>query len=93
MQIESIRHKALRRFAETGDARGLIEPTRIANMLLFIEAAASVEELAIPPNFGFHPLTGDRGGTFAITVTRNWRMTFQLVDETTITVLDLEDYH
>jgi proteic killer suppression protein len=52
-----------------------------------------VDELAVPPNFGFHPLTGDREGYFAMTVTRNWRLTFTLIDELTVADLDLEDYH
>lgn len=93
MEIENITHKALRRFAETGNAKGVIEPIRVANMLLFIEGAAGLAELAAPPNFGFHPLTGDRAGTYAMTVTRNWRMTFRIIDDATIADLDLEDYH
>lgn len=93
MQIESINHKALRKFAETGKAKGVIEPERVRNMLAFIDAAATVEELATPPNFGFHELKGDRKGTYALTVTRNWRMTFTQVDDATIANLSLEDYH
>lgn len=65
----------------------------MANMIQFILDSGSFDELAAPPNFGFHPLTGNRAGVFAMTVTRNWRMTFIKVDETTIAVLDLEDYH
>lgn len=93
MEIESITHKALRRMAETGNTKGVIEPNRVRNMLLFINGASDFAELATPPNFGFHPLTGDRAGTYAMTVTKNWRMTFTKVDETTIAGLDLEDYH
>lgn len=93
MEIESIRDKALRNFAETGNAKGVIEPGRVRNMLAFIDAAGSFDELAVPPNFGFHALTGNRTGVFAMTVTRNWRMTFVKIDERTIADLDLEDYH
>ncbi|HSG34023.1 MAG TPA: type II toxin-antitoxin system RelE/ParE family toxin [Sphingomonadaceae bacterium] len=93
MEIESIRHKALRRFAEAGNAKGVIEPQRVADMLHLLRFAAGFDDLNIPPNFGFHPLTGDRKGTFAMTVTRNWRLTFTKVDERTIADLDLEDYH
>jgi len=56
-------------------------------------AAESREELAVPPNYGFHPLTGDRAGSFAMTVARNWRMTFTLDDNDAVVDLDLEDYH
>lgn len=93
MEIESVRHKKLRKFLETGNAKGVIEPERIADMIAFIDAAESLDELAVPPNFGFHPLKGDRKGTFAMTVTRNWRLTFTQIDDATIGDLDLEDYH
>jgi proteic killer suppression protein len=93
MEIGSIRHKALHRFAESGSAKGVMEPGRIRNMLLLIADAQDFEELSIPPNFGFHELTGDRKGTYAMTVTKNWRMTFTKVDDETIADLDLEDYH
>lgn len=93
MDIESVRHKALRKFLETGIAKGVIEPGRIADMIAFIDAAERFEELSIPPNFGFHALTGNRKGGFAMTVTRNWRLTFTKLDDGTIADLDLEDYH
>lgn len=93
MEIDSIRHKALRRFVETGKPKGVIEPARVARMIEFLDLAQSFEELLDPPNFGFHALSGDREGTFALTVTRNWRLTFTKVDEHTLADLDLEDYH
>lgn len=93
MEIESIRHKALRRLFLENRAKGLIEPARLVRILQYIVDARSFDEFFEPPNFGFHPLTGDRAGRFAITVTRNWRLTFTKVDEHTIADLDLEDYH
>lgn len=93
MEIGSIRHKALRRLFLEGRTTGMVEPQRLRDMLTFIRLAANFERLAEPPNYGFHPLTGDRKGTYAMTVTRNWRLTFIKVDEQTIADLDLEDYH
>ncbi|QSR15620.1 type II toxin-antitoxin system RelE/ParE family toxin [Novosphingobium sp. KA1] len=93
MEIESITHKALCKMFTTGMTKGVIEHRRVINMLQYIVDAGSFDELAIPPNFGFHPLTGERAGTFAMTVTKNWRLTFTKVDETTIADLNLEDYH
>lgn len=93
MEIESIRHKALRRFAQTGNAKGLIEPQRLARMLAYISLVAGFEEFTVPPNYGFHALSGDRKGTFAMTVTRNWRLTFTRIDDQIVADLDLEDYH
>lgn len=93
VEIESISHKALRKFVETGSSKGVIEPRRIQLMIALMVNAESIEELKIPPNFGFHALSGDRAGTYAMTVTRNWRLTFRLVDDDKIADLDLEDYH
>ena len=93
MDIESIAHKPLRKFVETGKSKGVIEPERIRRIIAFVVAASAFEELAVPPNFGFHALAGDRSGTFAMTVTKNWRLTFTRVDDQTIADLDLEDYH
>lgn len=93
MEIESVRHKNLRKFLETGKAKGMMEPERITDMVAFIDATESLDELAIPPNFGFHALSGNRKGTYAMTVTRNWRLTFIVTDKMTIADLDLEDYH
>lgn len=62
-------------------------------MLVFIVAADALDELATPPNYGLHPLTGNRGGTWAMTVTRNWRLTFALDENGALIDLDLEDYH
>jgi proteic killer suppression protein len=95
MQIESIRHKALCRFAETGAAKGLPAGSveRLRNMLAYLTAAEVEEELKVPPNFGAHRLTGDRKGEWALTVTRNWRLTFRINDAGAIKDMDLEDYH
>lgn len=94
MEIESIAHKGLRRFFETGNAKGLVgDVDRLTRMLAFISAATSLEILSQPPNYGLHPLTGDRAGTWAMTVTRNWRLTFRLNEHGVIVDMDLEDYH
>ncbi|HKX79324.1 MAG TPA: type II toxin-antitoxin system RelE/ParE family toxin [Novosphingobium sp.] len=93
MEIESIAHKALRRFVETGNAKGVMEPDRVRDMIAFIARAGHFDELSTPPNFGFHPMRGDRKGAYAMTVTKNWRLTFTRVDDQTIADLDLEDYH
>jgi toxin HigB-1 len=94
VEIESIRHKGLRRFFETGNARALVgEPARLKKMLAFIDAAESMDEMRLPPNFGFHELTGDRKGEWAMTVTRNWRLTFSLNEDGASIDMDMEDYH
>jgi proteic killer suppression protein len=95
MEIESVRHKALRRFIESGKPKGLNANVagRLRNMIAYLSAIDSVDELRIPPNWGAHELTGDRAGNWSLTVTKNWRMTFRLTDEGALADLDLEDYH
>jgi toxin HigB-1 len=95
MEIESVRHKALRAYLETGVAKGLDAQVagRLRNMVALLATAADESELRVPPNFGFHVLTGDRAGTCAMTVTRNWRLTFRVTQAKTLIELDLEDYH
>ena len=95
MVIESIRHKALRSFAETGRPRGLPGNLvdRLRNMLAYLAAVEAAGELTVPPNFGAHRLAGDRAGLWSLTVTKNWRMTFWINDAGGIEDLDLEDYH
>lgn len=84
----------MRRFFETGNAKGLVgDVARLRRMLAFIDAAASLDELNAPPNFGLHELVGDRKGRWSMTVTRNWRLTFGLNADGAIVDLDLEDYH
>ena len=95
MEIESLRHKALRSFAETGKSKGLPGNLvdRLRNMLAYLNAIGALDELKVPPNFGAHVLTGNRAGTWSLTVTKNWRMTFWINAAGAIEDLDLEDYH
>ena len=95
MEIESVRYKALRAFIESGKPRGIDArmAQRLRNMVAFLTAAGSADELYVPPNFGFHRLVGDHSGVFAMTVTKNWRLTFKIGENQAIVDLDLEDYH
>ena len=44
------------------------------------------------PGFKFHQLSGQRKGTYAVTLTRNWRIAFRFDGIDAIDV-NLEDYH
>lgn len=94
MEIESISHKALKRFFLTGNSKGLMSDVeRLRAMLALIVAAASLDDLARPPNYGLHRLTGNRAGTWSMTVTRNWRLTFTVTHLGTVADMNMEDYH
>ena len=66
---------------------------RLRKMLAFIDAAEGMDELFVPPNFGLHELAGNRKGTWSMTVTRNWRLTFNVNEEGAMIDMDMEDYH
>jgi len=95
VEFDSIRHKALRRFVESGKPKGLDANVaeRLRKMIAYLATIETVDELHVPPNWGAHALTGDRAGAWALTVTKNWRMTFRLTEDGTIADLDLEDHH
>ena len=62
--ISSFRHKGLLEFFETNSKRGIPPElsTRLRDRLDVIDAAGSLEDIALP-HFGLHELKGDRVGT------------------------------
>lgn len=94
MQFRSIRHKGLRRLIEDDDPRGIRSDmaNRVRNIVAALISAPSIEAVNGPPGWRIHQLTGDRAGTWSISATGNWRITF-LLDRDEIIDLDLEDYH
>ena len=94
MKIRSIAHKGLRRLYEGNSSKGLNADTvdKLRKMLAFLDAMQDPEELRALPTWKAHILTGDRKGTWSLSVTRNWRLTFGIGDDEIID-LNLEDYH
>ena len=91
--IETIKHKGLRRLHEKNDRSG-IRPDmvdKVQKILTALEAADRPEDMNLP-QFRLHPLTGDRRGTYSVTVKANWRVTFGFRDGAAYDV-NLEDYH
>lgn len=91
--IETIKHKGLRRLYEKNDRSG-IRPDmvdKVQKILSALEAADSPKDMALPM-FRFHPLTGDRRGSYSVMVKANWRVTFGFRNGAANDV-NLEDYH
>ena len=91
--IESFRSKPLRLFFEKDDP-SKIKPDHIAivrRMLIRLDSALEIRDMNAPGLF-LHPLKGDRKGEWAVTVKRNWRVTFKIEDGKVFDV-DYEDYH
>jgi proteic killer suppression protein len=94
MNIRSVRHRGLRRLIEDDDGRG-VRPDlldRVRNILAVLIVAPDMSGVCGPPGWRIHQLTGDRRGTWSISVSGNWRITFNIENDE-IFNLDLEDYH
>jgi proteic killer suppression protein len=61
-------------------------------MLSVLVAAPDMSGVQGPPGWRIHQLTGNRAGTWSLSVSGNWRVTFDLENEE-IHNLNLEDYH
>jgi proteic killer suppression protein len=96
MKIRKVKHKGLRRFMEANDPAGLPAQNleRIRNMVSFLQEISEADEARSIPSWRTHQLTGDRKGSWSLSVNRNWRITYR-VDEEEGEILDLdyEDYH
>lgn len=91
--IKSFKHKGLRRYYETGSTRGIQakHAKRLRMQLAALDTAVEIADLDIP-GYALHPLKGNRKGIWAITVSGNWRLTFEFSDGNAY-LLDYEDYH
>ena len=96
MKIRNVIHKGLRRFIEDDDASGLQSAVvvKVQRIVSFLQDMEVEDELRTVQSWKAHMLTGDRKGTWSLSVTRNWRMTFR-IDRQEIQIIDLdyEDYH
>ena len=90
--IRSFRSKALHRFWNGADARGIRadQVARIRRVLLELDAASRPEDLNLP-GYRFHSLHG-RPKRYSVTVTRTWRITFEWDGEDAARI-DYEDDH
>ena len=96
MKIRSLTHKGLKRLYAEDNAKGVSPDTadKLRKMLAFLDDMEEPEELRSLPAWKAHMLTGDRKGTWSLSVTRNRRLTFRIdPTEREICDLDLEDYH
>ena len=91
--IRTFKHRGLERFFKKQDHRGIIARTevRTERILDRLDTVVRPEDMNIP-GFKFHPMMGNRKGTYAVSVTGNWRITFGFDGKDAIDV-DLEDYH
>ncbi len=96
MTIRSIRHRGLRELFEHDSSRrlkqDLVERVRgiVTALVLAENMEGFVREAA--PGWRVHRLSGGRRNEWSVSVSANWRITFDERDDG-IERLNLEDYH
>ena len=91
--ITSIRHKGLKAYYETGSKKGIQteHDKRLRIMLAELDNSQSIVDMDIP-GYRLHELKGRLRGRWSISVSGNWRLTFEFKDGN-VELLDYEDYH
>ena len=93
LMIIGFKHKGLRTFYETGNAKGIRadQARRISIILADLDSAQSLDDLN-RPSLRLHELKGERKGTWSVSVSGAWRITFTHEDGK-FDVLNYEQYH
>ena len=91
--IRSFKHKGLERFFTKGTKSGIQakHASRLRLILARLNASVTPNDMDLP-GLNFHPLTGERKGTWSVKVSGNWRVTFCFVAGHAEAV-NYEDYH
>ena len=91
--IMTFKHKGLEKFYTSGNTKGVQakHAKKLRMQLAALESALSIEDLDIP-GYRLHQLKGDRKGIWSISVSGNWRITFEFTDGN-VYIVNYEDYH
>lgn len=91
--IRGFKHKGLGKFFQTGSKAGIQaqHAERLRLILGRLSAATGPKDMALP-GLDLHSLKGDRKGSWAVSVSGNWRVTFKFVGKEAESI-DYEDYH
>ena len=91
--IVHFKHRGLELFFTKGSFRGIPAQfaSRLERLLDRLEVATFPKDMDLP-GYKFHELKGRRKGIYAVTVSGNWRLTFEFNRDDVVNV-DLEDYH
>lgn len=91
--IVSFVHKGLERFYRNGKTSGIQAKhvQRLRLILTNLDQAESADDMDLP-GLRLHPLKGSRKGTWAVTVSGNWRVTFKFTGRD-VEIVNYEDYH
>ena len=96
MKIRNFAHKGLKRLYLEDSVKGVPPDTvdKVRKMLAYLDDMEDPEELRALTSWKAHTLTGDRKGTWSLSVTGNRRLTFSIdFTDREICDVNLEDYH
>jgi len=91
--IKGFRHRGLERYFTKGTTAGIQaeHAQRIRLVLARLHASTSPRDMDLP-GLRLHPLKGKRKGTWAVSISGSWRITFGF-DGADVINVDYEDYH
>jgi proteic killer suppression protein len=96
VKLRNFAHKGLHKLYAEDSARGVPPDSadKLRKMLAFLDDMQDPEELRALATWKAHTLSGDRKGTWSLSVTHNRRLTFRIdTNEQEICDINLEDYH
>jgi len=91
--ITSFKHKGLENFFHNDDQSHINQQhaSKLARILDRLDASVRPQDMNLP-GYKLHMLSGEERGRWAVWVTGNWRVTFQ-VDGPDAVAVDYRDYH
>jgi proteic killer suppression protein len=91
--ILKFRHKGLERFFIRGTTAGINakHAERLRLILGRLNVAVEPRDMSLP-GLELRPLKGDRKGSWAVSMSGNWRVTFKF-SGSDVKDIDYEDYH
>ena len=91
--IKSFKHKGLEKFFLTGSTKDIqaIHANRLYQLLTLLDTMYSTDDLKLL-SLRFHKLQGKMKDLYSITVSANWRITFEFINGN-VYIVDYLDYH
>ncbi len=80
-------------FSEASQLFGIPIGRKYIQRLAVLRATDKFSHLYGHKALRLHPLKGDRAGQYAITLTGNYRLIIEKVNEEKVKILNVEDYH
>lgn len=91
--ILNFKHKGLETFFTTGSKAGIqaSHAPKLRLILGRLNAVSTARDMSLP-GLKLHELSGNRMGIWAVSVSGNWRVTFQFIGQDA-SLVNYEDYH